>query len=444
MLNMTNQANNSSILSNKEQQHIQNQPKAKVSKKRKRVIGALFGTIVEYYDYSLYGFSAAILAEKFFPNYDRLTGLMYVFLAYAAAYVMKPFGALFFSRIGDFMGRKASLRITILGIAFPTMTIGLVPDYSEMGSISTAILVVCRLLQGFFTAGEYDGAAIYVIEHFGEKQHYTASTLTRSVGVAGLLLGIISTNFFNSSVMTSIFEDFAWRIPFLISVPLAMLTIHFRRHLEETPDFTAAVSSPDLIRTGTLKFIKTEWRKLFLIAMLAGGFGVTYQVVVIFMKQYLPIVSSASTPIITTISIAIVFIFGVFMPLSGILADRFGHMLVVRGSLISTILFSVLFYISIQLDFLNLTLISALALAISVAPFNGLAHGAIVKAFPTTQRYRGVSIGHTFGSMVMSGSANAVCLYFMNQYDLIYFPIIYVGIFSAIAYMSFKKLSENK
>ena len=418
--------------------------KPKTNKKRKRVIGALFGTIVEYYDYSLYGFSAGILAEKFFPNHDRLTGLMYVFLVYAAAYLMKPFGALFFSRIGDFIGRKASLKITIIGIAFPTMTIGLLPEYSQIGSISTAILVVCRLLQGFCAAGEYDGAAIYVIEHFGEAQHYTASALTRSIGVAGLFLGIMSTNFFNSSIITSILPDFAWRIPFLISLPLAILTIHFRRHLEETPDFKEAVSSPDLVRTGTLEFIKNEWKKLLIIALLSGGFGVTYQVVIIFMKQYLPIVASSSTPIITTISIAIVFIFGVFMPLSGILADRLGHMLIIRWSLISTIIFSIVFYISIQLEILNLILLSVFALAISVAPFNGLAHGAIIKNFSATQRYRGVSIGHTFGSMIMSGSSNAVCLYFMDQYGLMYFPIIYVGIFSIIAYMGFKKLAENK
>lgn len=399
-------------------------------KNRKKITGAFLGTIVEYYDYSLYGFSAGILASKFFPGVDKISSLMYVFAIYALSYLAKPLGSIFFSRIGDLYGRKASLRITMIGIAIPTLMIGLLPGYNSIGVWSTYILITCRFFQGFFVAGEYDGAAIYVIEHLGKKYHYTASAITRCTGVAGLLLGIASINFFNSSI----FPEWGWRIPFLFSVPLAMLTIYYRQYLEETPDFLNS-RKEKIEFSGILSFIKKRWIELSMVILLAGGFGATYQVSIIFMKQYLPIVVPYTSKIITTFSVVMVLVFGIAMPIAGLLADRFSQELVVKYSLISTLFASMLLITSIHNQLINLTLASCLILAMSVAPFNALAHGVIVKAFKTNERYRGVSLGHTTGSLLMSGTANYVCLFFMKNFEFQLFPIFYIGFFAIITYI---------
>ena len=311
------------------------------------------GTIVEYYDYSLYAFSAGILAEKFFPGFGKIESLMYVFAIYAFSYLAKPLGSIFFSRIGDLYGRKISLRITMVGIAVPTLTIGLLPDYNSIGFVSTQILILCRFFQGFFVAGEYDGAAIYVIEHLGNKYHYTASAVARATGVCGLILGIASTNFFNSSI----FPEWGWRIPFLLSMPLALLTIYYRRYLEETADFIKSQENGFKFN-GFFDFIKEKWRILVLVILLAGGFGVTYQVSIIFMKQYLPIIVPKTSTIITTFSVLIVIVFGITMPLSGLLADRFSLGLVVKSSIILILLSSSLFVISIFTELFNLSFIN--------------------------------------------------------------------------------------
>ena len=201
-------------------------------KEKKKIIGAFLGTVVEYYDYSLYGFSASIIALKFFPELEKIQSLMYVFGIYAISYISKPLGSLIFSFIGDFYGRLISLRITIIGIAIPTFTIGILPDFNSIGVTAAYILIICRFMQGFFLGGEYDGAAIYVIEHLGKKYHYTASAITRASGVIGLLLGIAVTNLFNSSL----FPNWAWRIPFILSLPLAVLTIYCRKLDENIRD----------------------------------------------------------------------------------------------------------------------------------------------------------------------------------------------------------------
>lgn len=400
---------------------------ASINKKRK-IIGAFLGTIVEYYDYSLYGVSAGILAAKFFPELDKLDSLMYVFGIYAISYISKPLGSIIFSYIGDLYGRLLVLKITIIGIAIPTFAIGILPDFSSLGTLSAYILIICRFTQGFFVAGEYDGAAIYVIEHLGKKYHYTASSITRATGVSGLLLGIAVTNFFNSSI----FPEWGWRIPFMLSLPLALLTIYYRKYLSETPDFIST-SEQKIEFVKTVKFLRNSFLPLLLVILFAGGFGVTYQLSVIFMKQYLPIVAPATGTIITSISVLIVFIFGVSMPIAGFLADKFGEIIVVNISLIITIIATILLIIGINHQIMNLILISSIILAASVAPFNALAHGVMIKAFKIKERYRGVSLGHTIGSMLMSGTAGYVSLYFMNKHKLLLFPLLYIAFFALIS-----------
>ncbi len=408
-------------------------------KEKKKIVGAFLGTIVEYYDYSLYGFSAGIIALKFFPELEKIQSLMYVFGIYAISYLSKPLGSLIFSFIGDFYGRLISLRITIIGIAIPTFTIGILPDFNSIGITAAYILIICRFMQGFFLGGEYDGAAIYVIEHLGKKNHYTASAITRASGVIGLLLGIAVTNLFNSSL----FPNWAWRMPFILSLPLAFLTIYCRKFLTETPDFNSSIQQKiEIDRLASL--IKRNSLTLLLAILLAGGFGITYQLSIIFMKQYLPIAIPATSTIITSFSVFIVFIFGVSMPIAGFLADKFGEMIIVKISLLLTLIASGLLGTAIYYQLVNLTLISTIILAISVAPFNALAHGIIIKAFPVNERYRGISLSHTIGSMLMSGTAAYTSLYFMKEYKMMLFPIVYIAFSALIAFFVIYKFSQKR
>lgn len=405
---------------------------------KNKIIGAFLGTIVEYYDYSLYGFSAGIIATKFFPNADHLTGLMNVFTVYAVAYLSKPIGSLIFGRIGDIYGRKVALSITIIGIVIPTLIIGILPDYNSLGGWSTFILVVCRFMQGIFIAGEYDGAAIYVIEHLGEKYQSTASAITRCTGVIGLLIGIGASNFFSAHI----FPEWGWRIPFLLSLPLALITVYYRQKFDETPEFKEMQRNK--VPSKSLSFlVKEQWQLIIIIIFLAGSFGVTYQISIIFMKQYLPLVLPQTSFIISTFSVLIVICFAASMPVAGLIADRFGQMIVIRVSLFGTITASLLLIIAIEYQMVNLGLAACLILATFVAPFNALAHGLVVRAFPVGDRYRAISLGHTLGSMLMSGSANFISILCIKSFDFKLFPIIYLCFFAILAYFMIKTLDQR-
>ncbi|HJD67998.1 MAG TPA: MFS transporter [Rickettsia endosymbiont of Bembidion lapponicum] len=410
----------------------------KQKKSANKVLGAFLGTIIEYYDYSLYGFSAAIIAEKFFsPATDQLTKLVNVFAVYAVAYLSKPLGAYIFGRIGDKYGRKKALSFTIIGIIIPTLIIGLLPDYSTLGVWSTIILVLCRFMQGIFIAGEYDGAAIYVIEHLGPKYQFTASAITRCTGVIGLLSGIGVTNFFNAHI----FPDWSWRIPFLLSVPLGLVTLYYRQKFDETPEFKKAGGNNSIQKFNVL--IRKQWKNILPLIFLAGGFGVTYQIAIIFMKQYLPLVLPATGVIMSSFSVLVVLCFAVFMPIAGFIADRIRVNIVLKTAFISTIIASIIFTIAVQYQMTNLGLFASLMLAASVAPFNALAHSVVIKSFAVRERYRVISFGHTVGSMLMSGTANYICLLVIKEYNFTLFPILYICIFSVLAY-SMTVLFSNK
>lgn len=394
-----------------------------------QLIGALLGTIIEYYDYSLYGFSAGIIASKFLTQSDYITNLTNAFAIYAIAYLAKPIGALIFGYIGDYYGRKISLNVTIIGIVVPTVIIGILPEYSSIGIYSIIILSLCRFVQGIFAAGEYDGAAIYLIEHIGAKYRYTASAITRFSGVIGLLLGIAASNFFTSHI----FPEWCWRIPFLFSVPLAMIALYYRSKIDETPDFKNTQNNTFTI-IQFKSIINQHWFIVLKVIILAGGFGATYQVSIIFMKQYLPIVLPQTSLIISSFSIFIVLCFGLSMPLSGFLADRIGIILVIKISLYMTLLASVLLMIAIEYSMVNLALSACIMLATAVGPFNGLSHALLVKSFEVNMRYRAIAIGHTTGSMLISGSANYICLKAIQILKFNLFPIIYVMLFAVVAY----------
>lgn len=408
------------------------------TKKSNAILSALLGTIVEYYDYGLYAFAASIIADKFFASGNAIENLTSVFAVYACAYIGKPLGSLIFGILGDHFGRKYALSITMIGIAIPTVIIGLLPEYSVFGIYSTIILIICRFMQSIFVAGEYDGAAIYVIEHLGDKYKYTASSIVRTTGAFGMIAAIVSISVFSSDA----FPTWGWRIPFLLSFPFGVITILYRRTLDETPDFQSTKDKDTYADSYTfMSIIKTHWMKIAAIVMLSGGFGVTYQISTIFMQQYLLIILPEIKHLINKLSILLVLCFTFSMPISGILADKIGKMFVIRIYTIIALFGAYTLYLSVLWHDMNLAIMGSIVLAICVAPYNALGHSAVIGAFPVKARYRAISLGHTIGSVLMSGSANYICLKFIAS-GILVGPVLYITSFIVISYLSFSFFSR--
>ena len=204
---------------------------------RKVIFASSLGTVFEWYDFYLYGSLAAIIAKQFFSGLDAGSAFIFALLAFAAGFIVRPFGALVFGRLGDMIGRKYTFLVTILIMGLSTFIVGLLPSYATIGVAAPVILIVLRLLQGLALGGEYGGAATYVAEHApdGKRGAYTAWIQTTAT--LGLFLSLLVILGVRTATGEAAFADWGWRIPFLVSVLLLGISVWIRLSLNESPAF---------------------------------------------------------------------------------------------------------------------------------------------------------------------------------------------------------------
>ena len=204
---------------------------------RKVIIASSLGTVFEWYDFYLYGSLAAIIGAKFFSQFDPATRNIFALLAFAAGFLVRPFGALVFGRIGDLVGRKYTFLVTILIMGGSTVLVGLLPTSESIGISAAVILIILRLLQGLALGGEYGGAATYVAEHAppGRRGFYTSWIQTTAT--AGLFLSLLVILFTRQIMGEPAFQAWGWRIPFLLSAVLLGISLWIRLQLNESPAF---------------------------------------------------------------------------------------------------------------------------------------------------------------------------------------------------------------
>ena len=203
---------------------------------RRVIFASSLGTVFEWYDFYLYGSLAAIMTKQFFSGVNETTGFIFALLAFAAGFAVRPFGALVFGRLGDLVGRKHTFLITIVIMGTGTFLIGVLPSYSSAGLIAPVLLIALRLLQGLALGGEYGGAATYVAEHapFGKRGLYTSWIQTTAT--LGLFLSLLVI-LFTRMLLGDEFDTWGWRIPFLASAILLVVSVYIRMSLAESPVF---------------------------------------------------------------------------------------------------------------------------------------------------------------------------------------------------------------
>src|SRR5262250_2265508 len=214
-----------------------------MSKDEKFVIFASsLGTIFEWYDFYLYAVLAPFFASLFFPAGNDTAALLSAFATYAAGFLVRPFGAIIFGRIGDLVGRKYTFLVTIMVMGTATFLVGVLPTFSSVGWLAPIMLVTLRLCQGLALGGEYGGAATYVAEHARPGERGYATSFIQTTATLGLLLALIVIALCRGNIAAKDFADWGWRIPFLVSVILLVFSVYIRLKLNETPIFQKMVA----------------------------------------------------------------------------------------------------------------------------------------------------------------------------------------------------------
>ncbi len=205
------------------------------------IIGASsVGTLIEWYDFYIFGALATVLASKFFPSDNPTAGFLNTLATFAAGFVIRPFGALFFGRLGDLIGRKYTFMVTLMLMGGATFAIGLVPSYESIGYFAPVLVLILRLLQGLALGGEYGGAATYVAEHSPQENRGFWTSWIQTTATVGLFIALGVIMFTRSSMGKEAFDDYGWRIPFLLSSIMVFVSFLIRRNMAESPIFEKA------------------------------------------------------------------------------------------------------------------------------------------------------------------------------------------------------------
>lgn len=343
---------------------------------------SLFGTILEYYDYALYGFCAGFLADRFFPNLSPEWALIQTYLLFCAGSVAKPLGALIFGWIGDMRGRCPALRYSMIGIIFPTFTIAFMPN-DLPSQLAMAIILFSRLLQGIFIAGESDGVRVRLFES-GQNPYL----LNAAAGIS-CYIGIFIAS--QSAHFAKLHPDY-WRFPFILGGCFGMVLFFARRHITESPNFIPSDTA----------LIRPHYQGLFSTILLCGAVGGTYHLFFVYQPTYWSMILGILTPEAAQNLINQALL--IYIPslwLAAVCAERFGGARVILfGSFISLSL----------APLLGPTLI-IYPMSIALAAMHSPGFVLLMQQFPATSRYRHISFGHAVGSLLFSGTAPLLASY---------------------------------
>jgi len=300
-----------------------------ITAEEKRVIFASsLGTVFEWYDFYLYGSLATIIAKQFFSGLDAGSAFIFALLAFAAGFIVRPFGALVFGRLGDMIGRKYTFLVTILIMGLSTFIVGILPNYASVGLVAPVMLLGLRLLQGLALGGEYGGAATYVAEHAPHGKRGTYTSWIQTTATLGLLLSLIVILGTRKLVGEEAFSDWGWRVPFILSIVLLAVSVYIRLSLNESPAFSR-MKAEGRASKAPLSEAFGQWKNLkfvilALIGLTAGQAVVWYAgqfYALLFLTQTLK-VDAATADILVAISLVI----GTpFFVLFGMLSDKIGR-----------------------------------------------------------------------------------------------------------------------
>ena len=310
------------------------------------ILGSALGTMIEWYDFYIFGSLATVLSLKFYPPGNDTFALIAYLATFAVGFLVRPFGALFFGRLGDLAGRRIAFIITLTIMGFSTASIGLLPTYQMAGWFAPIVLIFIRVLQGLALGGEYGGAAVFVAEHVPDNRRGFYTSFIQITATLGLFISLAVIVATQQSMAPATFQDWGWRLPFLLSIVLVGISLYIRLKMKESPIYKQ-IKAAGMTSTKPLTDALTKWSNLkLLLISLAGataGQGVVWYTGQFYALFYLQTVLKLNAKS-ANIDVAIALLCAMpFFTIFGALSDRIGR----KKLMMSALLLSVIFYIPI-------------------------------------------------------------------------------------------------
>ncbi|HHZ8493227.1 MULTISPECIES: MFS transporter [Enterobacter] len=393
-------------------------------KNKKVLIASLTGSSIEWFDYFLYGTAAALVFNKiFFPMVDPVIGLILSYLSFSLTFFIRPIGGVLFAHIGDRIGRKKTLVLTLSLMGGATVTIGLLPTYDMIGMWAPALLILMRIIQGMGIGGEWGGALLLAYEYAPEKR----KGFFGSIPQAGVTIGMLMATFI-VSLMTLFSEDdflsWGWRIPFLLSSILVLIGLWIRKDIDETPDFQKVKQSGQVAKAPLRDTLKHHWREV----LIAAGLKVVETAPFYIFSTF--VVSYATTTLTYQKSQALeavtlgALVATIMIPLMGLLSDKIGRQRMYAVSVFVLGLFIVPWFMLLNTGTTwGIVLATVIAFGVLWAPVTAVLGTLCSEIFSANVRYTGITLGYQLGAALAGGTAPLIATGLLAKYDGDWVPV---------------------
>jgi MFS family permease len=419
---------------------------AAVARQPVRAAAAAFvGTTIEWYDFYIYATAAALVFGKvFFPNTDPFISTMASFGTFAAGFLARPLGGLFFGHLGDRVGRKNALMATLVIMGVATVGIGLLPSYATAGLWAPALLLLLRLAQGLAVGGEWGGAVLMAGEHASQRRRTFAASFAQLGSPAGLILSLLAFRLL-TELDERDFVNWGWRVPFLVSAVLLLVGYFIRIGVNESPDFAQVLQRQERAEVPAKEVLRTAWRTVLLCmgvcTVAIGGIYFTNT----FMLSYTTQTLGLSRTLILDCLFVVAIIQFLVQPVAAWLADALGPVRVLITAAFCSVLAPYpMFMLVTRGDAVSIVAGISIVLVFMAAIYSAMA-GYISSAFATHVRYSGISLSYQLCGAVAGGLTPLVGTWLTYHYPGQWLPLaIFYSTLSAITLVSIWALAGHK
>ncbi len=397
------------------------------------LIASLVGSSIEWFDYFLYGTMAALVFNQlFFVNEDPTVGLLLAYASFALSFFIRPFGGIIFSHIGDRIGRKKTLVLTLSLMGAATFAMGILPTYQAIGVAAPIILITLRLIQGLGIGGEWGGALLLATEYAPAERRGFFGSIPQMGVTIGMVMGTLAL-WLMSLLPEQQFMSWGWRVPFIFSALLVVFGLWIRKGIDETPEFKEVQQKGEIPKLPIVDTLRYYWKEVLITIgakvvetapfYIFSTFIVSYATSTLGFSRSAVLGSVMVSTVITTILI----------PIMGSLSDRIGRKKLYIAGTVAMMAFAFPYFWMIhQGSVLMLVLATIIGLGIIWAPITAVLGTMFSEIFDAKVRYTGVSLGYQIGAAVAGGTAPLVATALLAAFDNSYVPVALYIMFTAV------------
>ncbi|MGL6032755.1 MAG: MFS transporter [Kurthia gibsonii] len=420
-----------------------------MDKKQERRIwlASLVGSSIEWFDYFLYATVAGLVFNQvFFVSEDPTVGLLLSYASLALAFFIRPFGGIIFSHIGDKIGRKKTLIMTLSLMGGATFLMGVLPTYQAIGVAAPILLVSLRLIQGLGIGGEWGGALLLAYEYAPPEKRGLYGSIPQMGVTIGMFLGTGALTFITSVISIDAFVSWGWRVPFILSAFLVLFGFWIRKGIDETPDFKNLKESGEVVKVPLFETLKTHWREV-LIAIGAkvvetapfyifGTFVISYATTQLDFTYVEALIAVMVATVVTT----------VLIPIMGSLSDKIGRKKMYIYGVLAMFIYAFPYFLLLhQGTFITLLISTVIGLGVIWAPITAVLGTMFSEIFDAKVRYTGITLGYQIGAALAGGTAPLVATALLLEFNNSWIPIaLYIMLTAIISLISVWVIRDSK